>query len=197
MTHRAVRGTSTPKLPFGQPETGLESERTMDDHKNDLDLDNQSAEERPREEGGFGHRVIPDIVRKALMTGVGTVLLGQEGVRTAIGDLKLPKEAMEYVVSQAERTKREVIHSLARELRQFLDGLELQELIGRSLEGTTFEIHTTIRVTQNESGQLGTQVLGKSGQMVRANDDKNEDKGSKGASKAKAEPKKRRSTKKS
>lgn len=126
------------------------------------------AESRGRDEGGFGHRVIPDIVRRALMTGVGTVLLGQEGVRTALGDMKMPKEAIEFLVSQADRTKREVIHSLARELRQFLDGLELQELIANSLEGTTFEIHTTIRVVQQDDGSMGAKVLDKGGQVRRS-----------------------------
>lgn len=170
----------------------------MDKHADEFDSENQSVEERPKDEGGFGHRVIPDIVRKALMSGVGTVLLGQEGVRTALGDLKLPKEAMEYVVSQAERTKREVIHSLARELRQFLDGLELQELIGRSLEGTTFEIHTTIRVTQNEKGQLGTEVVGKSGQLVRTESDSADGPDARSGAKAKKKvaPKKRKSPRK-
>ena len=170
----------------------------MEKHEDEFDSENQSVEERPRDEGGFGHRVIPDIVRKALMSGVGTVLLGQEGVRTALGDLKLPKEAMEYVVSQAERTKREVIHSLARELRQFLDGLELQELIGRSLEGTTFEINTTIRVTQNDKGQVGAEVVDKSGQMVRAKAKTTKGSASRTRAKAKKKvaPKKRKTTKK-
>lgn len=138
----------------------------MDDQRDDLPPESTDSETRAKEEGGFGHRVIPDIVRRALMTGVGTVLLGQEGVRTAIGDMKLPKEAMDYLVSQADRTKREVIHSMARELRQFLDGLELQDLIQRSLVGTTFEIHTTVRVVQNDAGEIGATVLEKSSKVT-------------------------------
>lgn len=139
----------------------------MDERYDELEDDSPGAE-RPRDEGGFGHRVIPDIVRRALMTGVGTVLLGQEGVRTAIGDMKLPKEAMDYLVAQADRTKREVISSLARELRGFLDGLELQEMIQSALVGTTVEIQTTVRIVQSDEGKVGAKILDKRTQMTRA-----------------------------
>lgn len=163
----------------------------MDDRYDDLPDDPTEGEGRPRDEGTFGSRVIPDIVRRALMTGVGTVLLGQEGVRTALGDMKLPKEAMDYLMSQADRTKREVINSLARELRQFLDSLELQELIQRSLVGTTFEIHTTIRVVKNDEGGIGTKVVEKSTTMTRAPiDDEEGARPAQSAKKKKSRPKK-------
>ncbi len=98
---------------------------------------------------------VPDFVRKALMTGIGAVFTTEEGVRTAVGEnMKLPKEAMQYLVGQVDRTKRDLIQTLARELRTFLDGLEVDDLARRALSGTTFEIHTTIRVVADESGKL-------------------------------------------
>lgn len=139
----------------------------MTDRHDELNDDPFDPPERARDEGSFTQRVIPDLVRRALMTGVGTVLLGQEGVRAALSDMKLPKEAMEYLVQQAERTKREVINSLARELRQFLDTLELQELIQRALVGTTFEIHTTIRIVENEGGGVKMKVMERTSRIER------------------------------
>ncbi len=101
---------------------------------------------------------VPDFVRKALMTGIGAVFMTEEGVRSALGDnMKLPKEAMQYLYGQADRTKRELIQTMARELRTFLDGLEVDDLARRALAGTTFEINTTIRVVANEEGKLDFQ----------------------------------------
>ena len=107
----------------------------------------------------FTGKVIPDLFRRAVMTGIGSVLMTEEGIRSALAEMKMPREAVNYVVSQAERTKRDLIVTLARELRTFLDGLELQELISKSLQGKQFEIRTTIRVVEDGDGEkVGLQV---------------------------------------
>ncbi len=106
----------------------------------------------------FTGKVIPDLFRRAVMTGIGSVLMTEEGIRSALSEMKMPREAVTYVVSQAERTKRDLIVTLARELRTFLDGLELQELISKSLQGKQFEIRTTIRVVEDKSGADGVKV---------------------------------------
>lgn len=129
---------------------------------------------------------VPDFVRRALMTGIGAVFTTEEGVRTAVGEnMKLPKEAMQYLVGQVDRTKRDLIHTLARELRTFLDNLEVDDLARRALSGTTFEIHTTIRVVADESGKLD----------VKNSDTKFERKEDEVDEKAAAGEKKKRATK--
>lgn len=132
----------------------------MDDDQDDFDRDD-----------GFGSRVIPDFVKKAIMTGVGAVFMSEEGLRGALGDMKMPKEAMTSLVSQADRTKNEIIHALARELRTFLQGLEIEDLMKNAMEGTTFEIHTTIKVHKNDDDdEVGLQVLSKETKLSRADD---------------------------
>ena len=106
----------------------------------------------------FTGKVIPDLFRRAVMTGIGSVLMTEEGIRSALSDMKMLREAVTYVVSQAERTKKDLIVTLARELRTFLDGLELQELISKSLQGKQFEIRTTIRVVEDTSSEDGVKV---------------------------------------
>jgi hypothetical protein len=136
------------------------------------DWDDDLEDGRPREDESFAQRVIPDFVKKAIMTGVGAVFMTEEGLRGALTDMKVPKEAMSSLVAQADKTKREVIQTLARELRAFLDDLELEDLLKKSLEGTTFEIHTTIRVTRDDEGEVGLAVLDKNTKLTRPEDDK-------------------------
>ncbi|MCP4502414.1 MAG: hypothetical protein GY822_20870 [Deltaproteobacteria bacterium] len=151
----------------------------------DDDFDDNANESTGYEgSSGFSGKV-PDFVRKAIMTGIGAVFTTEEGVRSALGDIKLPKDAMGYLVSQADRTKRELIHTLARELRTFLDGLEVEDLVQKSLAGTTFEINTTIRVIAKEEGGVGLELKKKDMGIV-----KDEDKPAKKTAKRKAVRKK-------
>ena len=99
-------------------------------------------------------RGIKDFVRRAVLTGIGAAFVTEEAARSAIGDIKLPKEAMAYIASQADRTKRDIVQTLAKELRLFLDGLEVEDLITKTLSGATFEINTTVRIIPKESGGL-------------------------------------------
>jgi hypothetical protein len=124
----------------------------------------------------FTGKVIPDLFRRAVMTGIGSVLMTEEGIRSALSDMKMPREAVTYVVSQAERTKRDLIVTLARELRTFLDGLELQELISKSLQGKQFEIRTTIRVVEDASSEDGVKVEFEKKDMSVSFDDESDDK---------------------
>lgn len=121
-----------------------------------------------REEGGFATRVIPDLFRRALMTGIGSVFMTEESIKNALSDLKMPKEAINYVVTQADRTKKELIATLARELRGFLNNLELDKLIKSSLEDTTLEIHTTITIKKGDDGQTQMQVAENRTEVVKA-----------------------------
>ena len=73
--------------------------------------------------------------------------LGEEQLRGTISEMKMPKEAAGYLLGQADKTKDALVKALAGELRQFLDSLDLQSLVEKSIAGTTIEIQTTIFVS--------------------------------------------------
>lgn len=134
------------------------------------DEDELQDEEAPPG-GGFTSRVLGDFAKKAVMTGIGAVFMSEETLRNTLGDLKLPKEAMGYVVGQADKTKRELINALTREMRQFLNGLELERLIAKVLAGTTFEIHTRVKILPGEDGKMAIQILDTKTDFSRAKAD--------------------------
>lgn len=114
--------------------------------------------EHAAERGGFTAKVLGDLARKALMTGIGAVFTSEEHLRSQLADMKLPKEAMSYVMGTADKTKREIIDVVARETRAFLSRLEVEQMIGRILVGTTIEINTKIRIMPKAGGGLGVSV---------------------------------------
>ncbi|MCC7072920.1 MAG: hypothetical protein IT383_16465 [Deltaproteobacteria bacterium] len=128
----------------------------VSDKPTDHDLpdrrDDEDDDEPPPERGGFAAKVLGDLARRALTTGIGAVFLSEESLRTQLAEMKLPKEAMAYVVSQADRTKREIVNAIARETREFLSRLEVDKVLARALVGTTVEIQTRIRILPKDDG---------------------------------------------
>jgi hypothetical protein len=134
-----------------------ERDEELDLPDDDLDEDLDEAPERGP--GSFTGRVLGDFAKKAVMTGIGAVFMSEETLRNTLGDIKLPKEAMGYVVGQADKTKRELIAALSREMRSFLTGLELEKVIAKVLAGTTFEIHTRVKILPGDDGRMAIQIL--------------------------------------
>lgn len=96
-----------------------------------------------------------DVVRKMLVAGVGTLFMTEEGVRSMLKELKLPKEALSYVVGQADKTKGEIVRVFAQELRNFLESAKVREDLIQMLQQLTFEVKAEIKVKpRGEGGAL-------------------------------------------
>ncbi|HYV65485.1 MAG TPA: hypothetical protein VE964_04530, partial [Myxococcales bacterium] len=76
--------------------------------------DDEPTEEQTR---GF----VPEIVRRAVLTGVGALFMTEEGIRNLVGEMKLPKDALAFLVAQADRTRSEVTRIVTQEVRRFLE----------------------------------------------------------------------------
>jgi hypothetical protein len=126
---------------------------TEEKKQDDLDDDDDSGEKH-----SFTAKLLGDLAKRALTTGIGAVFMSEETLRSQLSEMKLPKEAMGYVVSQADKTKRELIEVIARETRAFFSRLEVEDMIGRALSGTTIEITTRIKILPKEGGGIGVAV---------------------------------------
>ena len=70
----------------------------------------------------------------------------------------MPKDAMGYLIGQADRTKRDLTQALARELRLFLDGLELHEILVKVLSNVKIQMHLQIRAVPSKEGGFSFEV---------------------------------------
>ena len=89
---------------------------------------------------------IVELMRKVAFAGLGALFMTEEGIRALSGQLKLPKEALGFVLSQAERTKDEVGRVLSDELRRFLRSDKLREDFLRLLSGMRVEVTAHVRL---------------------------------------------------
>jgi hypothetical protein len=93
---------------------------------------------------------VADVVRKAVLTGVGALFLPEEGARKVAREWKLPKDLATYLVSQASGARDEVLRVLGHELRRLLDSETFRKEIIRSLENMTVEIHAEMRLKASD-----------------------------------------------
>ena len=103
----------------------------------------------PEETKGF----VPDIVRRAVLTGVGALFMTEEGIRNLVGDMKMPKDALAFLITQADKTRSEVARVVTHEVRRFLESETLRREMWKLLTGVTLEVNATIQLKR--SGEPG------------------------------------------
>ncbi|MDY7231099.1 hypothetical protein [Hyalangium rubrum] len=100
---------------------------------------------------------VPEFVRKMAVAGLGAIFMTEEGIRNLAGQLKLPKEVLGFILSQAERTKDEIGRVLAEEVRRFLQSEKLREEFVKLMSGMTLDVRAQIRlVPADEEKKEGT-----------------------------------------
>ena len=101
-------------------------------------------DEPPEEQVAKGF--VPDIVRRAVLTGVGALFMTEEGIRNLVGDMKLPKDALAFLVAQADKTRAEVTRIVTQEVRRFLESETLRREIWKLLTSVTLEVNATVQL---------------------------------------------------
>lgn len=98
---------------------------------------------------GQGSKV-SEWAKKTLLSGLGAVFLTEEGIMSALSDMKLPKNVITAALSQAERTKKEISGLIAHEVKEFLGKIELDQIIRKVLAGQRIEISASISFSDNK-----------------------------------------------
>lgn len=95
---------------------------------------------------------VRDSVRKVAVAGLGALFMTEEGLRSLAGQLKVPKEMLGFILSQAEKTKSEIGRVVSEEVRGFLQSEKLREEFLKLLTGMTVEIKAEVRLIPSEGG---------------------------------------------
>ncbi len=97
--------------------------------------------------------LVPDIVRRAVLTGVGALFMTEEGIRNAVTEMKLPKDALAFLLSQADKSRAEVARVVTQEVRRFLESDTLRREMWKLLTSVTLEVNASIQL--KPSGEPG------------------------------------------
>jgi hypothetical protein len=144
--HGAAHGAAAEEEPRGGADRGG-ADRAGADRGS---ADRGGADEEPK---SVRHRVeamIPEIVKKTFAAGLGALFTTEEGIRRLAKDLSLPKDVAGYLAHTAGDAKDELLRLVAREVREFLESVNLSEEISKMLTMLSFEIKTEIRFIPND-----------------------------------------------
>lgn len=89
---------------------------------------------------------VPDFVRRMAWAGLGAVFMSEEGIRRLAGQLKLPKEALTFLLSQAEKTKDEIGRVVSDEVRKLLQSDRLRDEMLKMIAGMTIEVRAEVKL---------------------------------------------------
>lgn len=110
----------------------------------------RQPEDEAEEEGPGGSlKPLPEIMRRAIATGLSGFFLTEEAVRRAIGDT-LPKDWADFAVDQSDQIRADLMDRLAIEMRRAFESVDPAEVINQLLDGRTVEIKAEFRLKPDE-----------------------------------------------
>lgn len=136
------------------------NDRPDDDHSEPPDAEpepepreaahDDEREEKEERKRGRLEGFIPDIVKRTFYAGLGAVFTTEEGIRKLASDFQLPKDVANFLIQQAATSKDELFRIVAKELRGFLESLNISGELQKLLTSLSFEIKTEIRFIPND-----------------------------------------------
>lgn len=99
---------------------------------------------------GSRPRAVSDLFRKVIVSGVGALFMTEDGIRSMVKELKLPKEVIGAVLAQADRTKGEVVRVVGTEVRSFLESTRMREDLLDLVTQLRFEVKAEVGIKRRE-----------------------------------------------
>lgn len=109
----------------------------------------RSAAARKR---GAESGLLPELLRRGLTLGFTGFFMTEEALRRALGD-SMPRDWLEFMVEQSERTRAELLDRLQREFGRVLQAVDPVEMVKRVLDGQTIEVTARIRLVKERGGE--------------------------------------------
>ncbi len=97
--------------------------------------------------GSARSSAVPETGRlaKLFRLGMGALWMTESGVRKAVQELRLPREAATYLVEQFDRRKGEIFSLVREEVHTAFSKLDLRKLIEHIVQTHEIEIHATVK----------------------------------------------------
>ncbi len=93
---------------------------------------------------------ISEAMKKVVLTGVGTVFLTEETIRSYLGEFKLPKELWGGFLENAAKTKKEFLNSFAKETAAILSKVDFATEARKFFEGQKMRVTVEISFDKKE-----------------------------------------------
>ncbi len=106
--------------------------------------DREEASEESR--GLFG-----EALKKVFAAGVGAAFMTEENIRGYLGELKLPKEFLNLLLQQANRSKEDLINRVGKEIMQIVNKIDFVNEFSKFAETHRFRITADIEIIRKDN----------------------------------------------
>ena len=89
---------------------------------------------------------VTDSIRKAVFGGITSLFMSEESLKGQLGEL--PRDALNYLAGQTEKTRQEFVGIVSREFKTFLANVDWSKELPKILEGMNIEVRANIRLRQ-------------------------------------------------
>lgn len=110
--------------------------------ENNEDNDYSSMDEEELKKSGLS---IAEIAKKVVAVGVGAAFLTEESIRTALGEVKLPKEILNSLLQNASKTKEVIADQVTKEIVKIISKIDIVKEASRFVEEHKFTIEIDIK----------------------------------------------------
>jgi hypothetical protein len=102
-----------------------------------------------KEASDEGTGFLPELLRRGMSLGLTGFFMTEEALRRALGETA-PREMIEFVIAQSEKTRAEFLDRVSREFGRALAAMDPVDIVKRLLEGRTIEVSATIRFVEDD-----------------------------------------------
>ncbi len=111
------------------------------------DSDNFSFDEEELKKQGTS---IGEIAKKIFAVGIGAAFLTEESIRSALGELKLPKDILVTLVQNAMKTKEVIANQVTKEIINLISKIDFVKEASRFVEEHKFKVSAEIEVLKKK-----------------------------------------------
>lgn len=94
---------------------------------------------------------LAETLKKVFATGVSAAFMTEEGIRSYLGELKLPKEILNIILQSANKSKDEITQRVTKEALQIMQKIDWVKEFSKFAENHKFKISAEIEITKKKS----------------------------------------------
>lgn len=94
--------------------------------------------------------LIGETLKKVFTVGATAAFLTEEGIRSYLGELKLPKEIMNLIIQSANKSKDEITNRVSKEMISLVQKIDFMKEISRFAETHKFKISAEIEILKKD-----------------------------------------------
>jgi hypothetical protein len=94
--------------------------------------------------------ILSETIKKVFAAGVTAAFMTEESVRTHLGDIKIPKDILNLLLQQANRSKEELVQRVTKEILSMVNKIDLVSEFSKFAESHKFKITAEIDITRKD-----------------------------------------------